>query len=100
MVLSGNRYFKGREVIRAVVTQQFEFAHQGTTLLQNIADVRFLSSETTVVITEGGVLASGETEPPPERATRATWVLAKKNDGRRIAAYQNTRSAHGEQPGA
>jgi hypothetical protein len=30
----------------------------------------------------------------------ATWVLAKKNEGWQIAAYQNTRNADGELPGA
>lgn len=100
MILSGDRYFKGREVIRAVATQQFKSAHQGTTLLQNVVDIRFLNPSAAVVITEGGVLAPGETEPAPERAIRATWVLAKENDAWLIAAYQNTRNADAQLPGA
>jgi uncharacterized protein (TIGR02246 family) len=100
MILSGNRYMSGRETIRAVVTQQFGSAHLQTTLLQNIVDVRFLGPEAAVVITEGGVLAPGETEPAAERAIRATWVLAKEHDKWLIAAYQNTRNADAQLPGA
>lgn len=100
MILSGNRYLSGREVIRAVVTQQFKSAHQGTTLLQNIVNLRFLAHDVAVVITEGGVLAPSEVEPAPERAIRATWVLTKENNAWLIAAYQNTRMADAQLPGA
>lgn len=100
MILSGDRYLSGREVIRAVVTQQFKSVHQGTTLLQNIVDLRFLTHDVAVAITEGGVLAPGEVEPAPERAIRATWVLTTKNNRWLIAAYQNTRRADAQLPGA
>lgn len=100
MILSGDRYFTGRETIRQVATRQFESAHRNTTLLQNIINVRALGDDTIVVITEGGVLAPGETVPAPERALHATWVLAKKNDSWQIAAYQNSRDADTVLPGA
>lgn len=99
MILSGDRYFSGREVIRKVVVGQFQSAHRGTTLLQNIVDMRFLSPDTAVVITEGGVLAAGETEPSADRAIRATWVITQENDAWKIAAYQNTRNADQALPG-
>jgi uncharacterized protein (TIGR02246 family) len=99
MILSGDRFLQGREVIRKVITQQFKSAHKGTTLMQNIVDVRFLTPESAVAITEGGVLASGETLPAPEREIRATWVFSKENGAWLIAAYQNTRMADGTLPG-
>jgi uncharacterized protein (TIGR02246 family) len=76
MVLSGDRFFRGREVIRKVAVEQFKTAHKGTTLLQNIVDTKVLSDDAAVVVTEGGVLAPGQSQPSPERALRATWVLA------------------------
>ena len=100
MILSGDRFMQGRETIRTMATQQFASAHRGTTLLQNIVEVRALGSDAAVVITEGGVLAPGETAPAPERAIRATWVLQKQADEWLIAAYQNTRNADGQLPGA
>lgn len=93
LILSGDRFFKGREVIRQMTKHQFATAHKGTTLLQNIVDLRFLSPVVAVVVTEGGVLTAGETEPAPERALRATWVMAKNGDIWEIAAYQNGRMA-------
>jgi uncharacterized protein (TIGR02246 family) len=101
MILSGDRFFRGREVIRKVAQQQFSSAHKGTTLLQNVVDLRFIGPGTAVIVTEGGVLAPGETEPAPDRAIRATWVLAKKPDQKwYVAAYQNTRNADAQLPGA
>jgi uncharacterized protein (TIGR02246 family) len=99
MILSGNRYFKGRETLRQVVVSQFGSAHKRTTLLQNIIDVRAVSDDAIIVITEGGVLAPGETLPAPERAIHATWVLANDNGSWRIASYQNSRDADSALPG-
>ncbi|SDX62704.1 conserved hypothetical protein [Amycolatopsis xylanica] len=100
LTLSGDRFFAGREVIRAVLTQQFATAHKGTTLLQNITKVRPLGRDAAFVITEGGVLAPGETVPAPERAFRAIWVMVKEENTWLIAAYQNTRTADTTLPGA
>ena len=101
MILSGDRFFRGREVIRKMVRQQFASAHKGTTLLQTVVDLRFLSQDTAVIVTEGGVLVPGETAPSAEREIRATWVLAKQPDQKwSIAAYQNSRNADNPLPGA
>ncbi|TDO42056.1 SgcJ/EcaC family oxidoreductase [Paractinoplanes brasiliensis] len=100
MILSGDRFIQGREVIRAMAKQQFATAHKGTTLLQNVIDVRPVGEAGAVVITDGGVLAPGETAPHPDREIRATWVLEKQDGNWLIAAYQNTRNADGRLPGA
>jgi uncharacterized protein (TIGR02246 family) len=101
LILSGDRFLEGREVIRAVINHQFEAGHANTTLLQNIVNFRFITDGTAVAVTEGGVLATGETTPAPERAIRATWVMNKQSDGEwLIAAYQNTREADTSLPGA
>jgi uncharacterized protein (TIGR02246 family) len=100
LILSGDRYLSGREMIRKVVTQQFSTAHLGTTLLQDIVDLRFIGPGSAVAITEGGVLAPGEVQPAPARAIRATWVLSKQDGKWFIAAYQNTRNEDAQLPGA
>jgi len=100
LILSGDRYLRGREAIRSVITQQFKSAHQGTTLLQNIVDFRTLTPDSVVVVTEGGVLVPGELQPAPARALRATWVIAKENGTWLIAAYQNTRNEDTQLSGA
>ncbi|WP_271217491.1 SgcJ/EcaC family oxidoreductase [Streptosporangium carneum] len=100
MVLSGDRYFTGRETIRAALIQEFQSRHRGTHLLADIVDVRFIGPDAAVLITEGGVLVPGETVPAEERAIRATWTLARQGGEWFIAAYQNTRNVDGKLPGA
>jgi uncharacterized protein (TIGR02246 family) len=101
LILSGDRFLEGREAIRAVINHQFKAGHANTTLLQDIVNFRFISDGVAVAITEGGVLATGESKPAPERAIRATWVIAKQDDGEwLLAAYQNTRDADVSLPGA
>lgn len=100
MILSGDRFLKGRAEILGTVTQSFATAHKGTSLEQNIIDVRGLGPDSAVVITDGGVLAPGESVAAPERAIRATWVITRQDGEWLLAAYQNTRNADGKLPGA
>ena len=65
---------------------------KGTRTSDNVLDVRFLTDDAAVVISQTGVLIPGETEAPPERTVYATWVLAKKDGTWRLAAYSNSPS--------
>lgn len=99
-ILSGDRFFQGREHIRSELTQSFAGPHKGTRLLTYVVDGRLLSPGLAILVTEGGVLLPGQSEPDWERALRATWVVVKESDRWRVAAYQNGRQADGAlQPG-
>ncbi|WP_309117757.1 SgcJ/EcaC family oxidoreductase [Saccharothrix sp.] len=95
MVLSDDRFLRGREMIRTAMTREFATADRGRTLVQDVVDLRFLQPGVAVVVTEGGDLVAEERRP-----VRATWVLANGLDGWRIAAYQNSRIAGETPPGA
>ena len=99
MILSDNRFLRGREVIRSAVTERFAAADRGTTMVQDVVDLRFLQPGVAVVITEGGDLSPDDAEAAGPRSVRATWVFANGLDGWRIAAYQNTPMSHGTRPG-
>lgn len=84
-------FLTSRQEIGSFMAAAYESDLKGTRVTGSPVNVRFLSDTVCVLITEGGVLAPGETEPAKERAIRASWLLNKQDDGRwLLAAYQNT----------
>ncbi|MHC0430266.1 SgcJ/EcaC family oxidoreductase [Streptomyces sp. O3] len=89
MILPGV-YRDGRADIESFMTQAFAGPFQGTRVVGSPLAVKFLRPDVALVITQGGVLAPGESEPAAERAIRATWVVAKQDGVWQLAAYQNS----------
>ncbi|MET8545566.1 SgcJ/EcaC family oxidoreductase [Kitasatospora sp. NPDC004799] len=90
LILPGDVYLTSRQAIRAFMTQAFAGPFKGTRVTGAPVSVRPLAEDVAVLVTQGGVLAPGDAEVTPERAIRATWVLARQGDDWRIASYQNT----------
>ncbi|MFF4457561.1 SgcJ/EcaC family oxidoreductase [Streptomyces goshikiensis] len=89
MILPGN-FQKGRDAVRAFMSAAFAGPYKGTRVTGTPIDIRFANAESGVLITRGGVLAPGETEPAPERAVHASWVVVKQQGRWFLAAYQNS----------
>jgi uncharacterized protein (TIGR02246 family) len=98
MILSGDRYFRGRPQIRGEMGAAFAGPLKGTRLTGWIVDLRLLAPGVAVVTTEGGILLPGETGVDRERALRATWVVVEELGQWLVAAYQNGRVADGRPP--
>ncbi len=81
---------KGREEIRAYLRESFAGPYKNTQVTGKPLDLRFLTPDCAMLITQGGVLAPGETEVRDEQAIRATWTAVKRDGQWRMAAYMNT----------
>jgi uncharacterized protein (TIGR02246 family) len=83
-------YKKNSEVIRTTMAAGFAGPLKGSRVLDEPQSVRFLGSDTAVVITEGGILMAGQTEIPAEGLVRCTWVLTRQDEQWYVVAYHNS----------
>jgi uncharacterized protein (TIGR02246 family) len=91
MILPGV-YQKGRDDIRDFMAAGFSGPYKGTQVTGEPFDVRVLADDVCILLSVGGVLAAGETELPPERVVRASWLVVKQEGEWLLAAYQNSPS--------
>ncbi|MER7048115.1 MULTISPECIES: SgcJ/EcaC family oxidoreductase [Streptomyces] len=89
MILPGF-YRDGRQQIEEFMAAAFQGPFKGTRVTGTPLALKFLRPDVALVITQGGILAPGETEVADERAIRATWVISKENGEWLLAAYQNS----------
>jgi len=92
VVLPGGVFHKGRGAIENYMAMGFGGPLKGTKGVDEPEDVRVLG-DTAIVISKSGILMPGETELPPERLRRATWVFSKSSGDWVIEAYTNTPTA-------
>ena len=52
--------------------------------------MRFLTDDVAVVYSAGSIAPAGYSEPAPESRSRETWVLSRREDGWRVAAFQSS----------
>ena len=89
MILPG-LYCKGREQIRTHMAAAFAGPYRGTRVTGEPIDIRLLRPQVALLITEGGVVAAGESEPAADRAVRGSWLVVERDGRWQLAAYQNS----------
>jgi uncharacterized protein (TIGR02246 family) len=89
MILPG-MFRKGREEIRLYLKDAFENQYKNTQVTGKPLDIRFFSGDVAVLLTQGGVLAAGESEVSEQQAIRASWLVHKVDGQWYLAAYQNS----------
>jgi uncharacterized protein (TIGR02246 family) len=83
-------YKKDREEIRTTMAAGFAGPLQGSRAYDHPQDIRFVTDETAIVVSEGGIVFPGQDVVPSEALVRATWVLAKRDGNWYVAAYHNS----------
>ena len=80
-------YQKNRQEIQSTMAGGFAGPLKGSRVIDQPRDVRFLTEDTAIVISEGGIVFPGQSAVPSEGTVRATWVLAKRDGRWHVAAY-------------
>jgi uncharacterized protein (TIGR02246 family) len=83
-------YKRGREEIRTTMAAGFAGPLQGSRVINHPQDIRLLTDETAIVVSEDGILFPGQDVVPSAALVRATWVLAKREGSWYVAAYHNS----------
>jgi uncharacterized protein (TIGR02246 family) len=83
-------YKKDRQEIRDSMAALFAGPLSGTRATDTPGKIRFLTDDTVIVVSEGGIIFPGQDAVSSEALVRATWVLVKRDGSWYIASYHNS----------
>jgi uncharacterized protein (TIGR02246 family) len=83
-------YKKDREEIRTTMAAAFAGPLSGSRATDHPSAIRFLTDDTAIVVSEGGIIFPGQDSVASEGLVRATWVLVRRDGNWRIASYHNS----------
>ncbi len=89
MILPGV-HVKGRDTVEKFMTEAFASKWKGTEVIGVPLELRYLSDDVIMLLSQGGAYPPGSKEVPETGAIRAMWIFVKHGDGWAIAAYGNT----------
>jgi uncharacterized protein (TIGR02246 family) len=89
MIISG-QFRKGRADIQSYMEEAFAGPWQGSQVTGKPIELRFLSDDIALLLSQGGVLRPGETEVTEGNGIRASWTAVRVDGQWLLAAYQNT----------
>lgn len=84
-------HLTGREAIAKRHQQLFDTLLDGSKLMSQIENIRFVSEDVAVVHAAGGVQLRWQTRLPAKRDSIQTFVAVNQGDTWRFTAFQNTR---------
>jgi uncharacterized protein (TIGR02246 family) len=89
-VIQPGVYEKDRDEIRTNIAAAFAGPLSGSRVAGRPVNVRFVTSDTAIVVSEDGIIFPGQDAVANERLVRATWVLVRRDGGWHIASYHNS----------
>jgi uncharacterized protein (TIGR02246 family) len=82
---------RGRKRIVEAHQELFDTWLKGTRLIEERTIVRFLGGDVALVVSVGGTVMRGKSEPAPERDSIQSLVAARGAHGWEFVSFQNTR---------
>jgi uncharacterized protein (TIGR02246 family) len=92
-MLVGDEQLTTRDQIRDYMAGAFAGGWKGTRLADRPVEIRLISDNVAVAITQGGILLEGEDEVAPSRQTRTLWVTTKQDGEWRLVVRQTSPTA-------
>jgi uncharacterized protein (TIGR02246 family) len=89
-MLFGDEQLTSREAIRSYLTDIFAGSYRGSKVEDDPVDIQAITENVALVISEGGVVRSGESSLPAGRSNRTTWVVVRERGEWRLFSYQSS----------
>lgn len=88
--LLGDVQLRGRAEIEQYLADAFQGPYAGSRISESPVEIRLLTDEVAVAVTEGGVLRKGEETPLPQNSFRGQWVVVKRDGDWQLFSHQTS----------
>lgn len=89
-LLMKDEQLTSREQIRSFMADLFAGSHRGAHVQGWPVAVAFLTGDAALFVTEGGIVAPGETGIAEHNLIRSTWVVARRAGGPELVSHQSS----------
>lgn len=78
-----------RDAIRATMATVFTAELKGSRGIHDVQSIRFVGTDTAIVLSKGAILLAGQAEPAAQSRTLDGWVLSRQDGAWRVEAFHN-----------
>lgn len=89
-LLVGDTQLRGREEIRSYMADAFAGNYGGARVNEEPLEIRMLTDDVAMTITQGGLVLPGESEVAPEREMRTVYMTVKQDGEWRLISQQSS----------
>jgi uncharacterized protein (TIGR02246 family) len=82
-------YMPNRDAIRATMVTAFAGQLRGSKGIHDVQGIRFVGTDTAIVLSKGAILLAGQAWPAAASRTLDGWVLVKQDGTWRVEAFHN-----------
>lgn len=89
-MLVGDQQLADRDAIHDYLSTAFAGALAGTRLVEAPLDIRLITPDVAIAVTEGGIVRAEHDSPDSSDLVRSTWVAVRRGGDWRIASHQTS----------